>query len=203
MMSIAKIKQLRSERMKQIDFYRNEIEKIKNDNRLSNEYKRKAINEHENNLNAARQSYDEQINELIQKGKSELKRKISNAEFEGVSNENLMRKLLIENRNRDITARAMDQYRGRENELYKIVQSEVENLSPTAPGYINAYLRLIDDPILKSSVEQMEQEYKNNTMNVLQKEYTQELQQYVQQEQEYSEETGNEAFEQILTKYKN
>lgn len=202
-MSIAKIKQLRSERMKQIDFYRNEIEKIKNDNRLSNEYKRKAINEHENNLNAARQSYDEQINELIQKGKSELKRKISNAEFEGVSNENLMRKLLIENRNRDITARAMDQYRGRENELYKIVQSEVENLSPTAPGYINAYLRLIDDPILKSSVEQMEQEYKNNTMNVLQKEYTQELQQYVQQEQEYSEETGNEAFEQILTKYKN
>lgn len=202
-MSIAKIKQLRSERIKQIEFYRNEIEKIKNDNRLSNEYKRKAINEHENNLNAARQSYDEQINELIQKGKSELKRKISNAEFEGVSNENLMRKLLIENRNRDITARAMDQYRGRENELYKIVQSEVENLSPTAPGYINAYLRLIDDPILKSSVEQMEQEYKNNTMNVLQKEYTQELQQYVQQEQEYSEETGNEAFEQILTKYKN
>lgn len=201
-MTISKIKQLRADKTKQVEYYKAEIEKVKNDERLSSEYKAEMIRSHEDNLRAVEQGHDEQINELISRGKTEYTNKIRQAEFEGISSDNLLRKLLIENRNRDITQRALDQYRGKETELYQIVQNEIDNQSPTAQGYINAYMRMIDDPILRSSVAQMEEEYKQNTMNVKQREYAEQLQAYEEQEQEYKEDLNARAFENVVAKYK-
>ena len=197
-MSISKIKQLRKERKALIDKYTKELETIKNDERYAPDYKAEKIKEIEQNLSDVRNGYDREIRELIEKNKNELQAKINKAEFEGLTEKELMHQLLIDSRNKSIEERTLHEYKDNPDGLYTIIQREVENGSYTAQGYINAFMRLSDNFALKHNVKQLEEQHKANMMNDKQKAYLKELELYKQQEAEYQEEREDESFKQVL-----
>lgn len=200
-MSISRIKQLRKERKTLIDKYTKEIETIKNDERYAPDYKAEKIKEIEQKLSDVRNGYDREIRELIERNKNELQAKINKAEFEGLTEKELMQQLLIDSRNKSIEARALQEYKDNSDGLYTIIQKEVESGSYTAQGYINAFMQLSDNFALKHNVKQLEEQHKANMMNDKQKAYAKELELYEQQEAEYQEEHGDDSFKQILSKY--
>lgn len=197
-MSISKIKQLRKERKALIDKYTKELEKIKNDNRYAPDYKAEKIKDIEQNLSDVRNGYDREIRELIEKNKNELQAKINKAEFEGLTEKELLQQLLIESRNKSIEERLLHEYEDNPDGLYTIIQKEVENGSYTAQGYINAFMQLSDNFALKHNIKQLEEQHKANMMNDNQKAYAKELELYKQQEAEYQEEREGESFKQAL-----
>lgn len=200
-MSISKIEQLRKERKTLIDKYTNELEAIKNDKRYAQDYKAEKIKEIEQKLSDVRNGYDKEIRGLIEKNKNELRARIKKAEFEGLTEKELLQQLLIEIRNKSIEARALQEFKDNPDGLYSIIQREVESGSFTAQGYINAFMRLSDNFALKHNVKQLEEQHKANMMNDKQKAYLKELELYEQQEAEYQKELGDDAFKQILSKY--
>lgn len=200
-MSISRIKELRKERKTLIDKYTKELETIRNDDRYTPVYKAEKIKEIEQKLSDVRNGYDREIRELIEKNKNELQAKINKAEFEGLSEKELLQQLLIEIRNKSIESRALQEYKDNPDELFTIIQKEVENGSYTAQGYINAFMQLSDNFALKHNVKRLEEQHKANMMNDKQKAYLKELEMYEQQEAEYQEELGDDAFKQILSKY--
>lgn len=197
-MSILRIEQLRKERKTLIDKYTKELETIKNDERYAPDYKAEKIKEIEQKLSDVRNGYDREIRELIERNKNELQAKINKAEFEGLTEKELLQQLLIDNRNKDIEARALQEYKDNPDGLYTIIQKEVENGSYTAQGYINAFMQLSDNFVLKHNVKQLEEQHKANMMNDKQKAYAKELESYKQQEAEYQEERGDDSFKQVL-----
>lgn len=197
-MSISRIEQLRKERKTLIDKYTKELETIKNDERYAPDYKAEKIKEIEQKLSDVRNGHDREIRELIERKKNELQAKINKAEFEGLTEKELMQQLLIDNRNKDIEARALQEYKDNPDGLYTIIQKEVENGSYTAQGYINAFMQLSDNFVLKHNVKQLEEQHKANMMNDKQKAYAKELESYKQQEAEYQEERGDDSFKQAL-----
>lgn len=197
-MSILRIEQLRKERKTLIDKYTKELETIKNDERYAPDYKAEKIKEIEQKLSDVRNGHDREIRELIERKKNELQAKINKAEFEGLTEKELMQQLLIDNRNKDIEARALQEYKDNPDGLYTIIQKEVENGSYTAQGYINAFMQLSDNFVLKHNVKQLEEQHKANMMNDKQKAYAKELESYKQQEAEYQEERGDDSFKQVL-----
>lgn len=200
-MSISKIEQLRKERKTLIDKYTKELEAIRNDDRYAPHYKAEKIKEIEQKLSDVRNGYDREIRELIEKNKNELRARIKKAEFEGLTEKELLQQLLIEIRNKSIEARALHEYKNNTDELFTIIQKEVENGSHTAQGYINAFMQLSDNFALKHNVKRLEEQHKANMMNDKQKAYLKELELYEQQEAEYQKELGDDAFKQILSKY--
>lgn len=197
-MSILRIEQLRKERKTLIDKYTKELETIKNDERYAPDYKAEKIKEIEQKLSDVRNGHDREIRGLIERKKNELQAKINKAEFEGLTEKELMQQLLIDNRNKDIEARALQEYKDNPDGLYTIIQKEVENGSYTAQGYINAFMQLSDNFVLKHNVKQLEEQHKANMMNDKQKAYAKELESYKQQEAEYQEERGDDSFKQVL-----
>lgn len=197
-MSISRIEQLRKERKTLIDKYTEELETIKNDERYAPDYKAEKIKEIEQKLSDVRNGHDREIRGLIERKKNELQAKINKAEFEGLTEKELMQQLLIDNRNKDIEARALQEYKDNPDGLYTIIQKEVENGSYTAQGYINAFMQLSDNFVLKHNVKQLEEQHKANMMNDKQKAYAKELESYKQQEAEYQEERGDDSFKQVL-----
>lgn len=197
-MSISRIEQLRKERKTLIDKYTKELETIKNDERYAPDYKAEKIKEIEQKLSDVRNGHDREIRGLIERKKNELQAKINKAEFEGLTEKELMQQLLIDNRNKDIEARALQEYKDNPDGLYTIIQKEVENGSYTAQGYINAFMQLSDNFVLKHNVKQLEEQHKANMMNDKQKAYAKELESYKQQEAEYQEERGDDSFKQVL-----
>ena len=197
-MSISKIKQLRKERKALIDKYKKELETIRNDDRYAPDYKAEKIKEIERKLSDVRSGYDSEIRVLIEKNKRELQAKINKAGFEGLTEKELLQQLLIESRNKSIEERALHEYKDNPDELYTIIQREVESGSYTAQGYINAFMRLSDNFALKHNVKQLEEQHRANMMNEKQKAYLKELELYEQQEAEYQEEREGETVKQAL-----
>lgn len=197
-MSISKIKQLREERKALIDKYKKELETIRNDDRYAPDYKAEKIKEIERKLSDVRSGYDSEIRVLIEKNKRELQAKINKAEFEGLTEKELLQQLLIESRNKSIEERALQEFKDNPDGLYSIIQREVESGSFTAQGYINAFMQLSDNFALKHNVKQLEEQHKANMMNDEQKAYLKELELYEQQEAEYQEERADEAVKQAL-----
>lgn len=197
-MSISRIKELRKERKTLIDKYTKELETIKNDDRYAPDYKAEKIKEIEQKLSDVRNGYDREIRELIEKNKNELQAKINKAEFEGLTEKDLLQQLLIESRNKSIEERALQEFKDNPDGLYTIIQREVESGSYTAQGYINAFMRLSDNFALKHNVKQLEEQHKANMMNDEQKAYLKELELYKQQEAEYQEERVDETVKQAL-----
>lgn len=197
-MSISKIKQLREERKALIDKYKKELETIRNDDRYAPDYKAEKIKEIERKLSDVRSGYDSEIRVLIEKNKRELQAKINKAEFEGLTEKELLQQLLIESRNKSIEERALQEFKDNPDGLYSIIQREVESGSFTAQGYINAFMQLSDNFALKHNVKQLEEQHRANMMNEKQKAYLKELELYEQQEAEYQEEREGETVKQAL-----
>lgn len=197
-MSISKIKQLREERKALIDKYTKELETIRNDERYAPAYKSEKIKEIERKLSDVKTGYDTEIRELIETNKSELQAKINKAGFEGLTEKELLQQLLIEIRNKSIEERALQEFKDNPDGLYTIIQKEVDSGSYTAQGYINAFMQLSDNFVLKHNVKQLEEQHKANMMNDKQKAYAKELELYKQQEAEYQEEREGETVKQAL-----
>lgn len=193
-MSISEIKRLREERKQYIEKYTKELEAVKTDDRFSESYRQEKIKSISENLANIRASYDQQIKELIRQGKYEAMNKLHRAELDGLDEKELLKKMVIDNRNFQIEQRLVEQYKDDIDTLMEMAQKEVNARSPHAPAYLNALDRLNKNVFLKPQLEALKQDYRLNTMSSLQKRYHEELQAYEQQEQEFRQETEREHF---------
>lgn len=200
-MYISRIKDLRKNKTKMMEKYNAQIKQIENDDRYAPDYKQQQINEIKEKRDGEKQEYHGKITELLDKGKKEVQDKLSKAEFEGASEKSLMRKLIMEQRNASIERRLLHQYKDNIDGLYQKMVDEVQNKSLTAPGYINAYIQLESNPMKTMQVEELEREYQQNTLNAMQKDYQKDFESYEQQEAEYQQELGDDAFANIMNKY--
>src|SRR5690554_2105470 len=98
-MSISEIKRLREERKQYIERYTKELEAVKTDDRFSESYRQEKIKSISENLVNIRASYDQQIKELIHQGKYEAMNKLRKAELDGLDEKELLKKMVIDNRN--------------------------------------------------------------------------------------------------------
>ena len=201
-MSILKINELRKEKIDLIAKCRQAIEDIRNDERLSDSFRNEKLEKAKSDMESVRQGHDERISKLIDEGKKEARQKILGAEFTGLKTEDLLQMLLIDNRNKDVTSRAIVEYGSNPDLLLDKIKEEVENNSIYAKGYINAYYQISDDPVRLTSVKELEREHKNNNLNALQVDYGKVLQAYLEAEREYREDLSSEAFTQRIDKYK-
>ncbi|MDX8045442.1 hypothetical protein SH601_05510 [Gracilibacillus sp. S3-1-1] len=200
-MSISRIKDLRKSKLKVVEKYNAQIKQIENDDKYAPGYKQQQINEIKEKRDGEKQEHHTKITELLNKGKKEVQDKLSKAEFEGASEKSLMRKLIMEQRNASLERRLLHQYKDNAKGLYPKMKDEVENKSLNAPAYINAYIQLEANPMKAAQVEELEREYQQNTLNAMQKDYQKDLESYEQQEAEYQQELGDDAFANVMNKY--
>lgn len=194
-MSIAEIKKLREERKHFIEKYTKELESVRKDTRISESYREEKVLGLLNNLEDVKRGHDQRIRELIKKGKDESLRKIEMAEFEGLNEKQLLTKLIVENRNRDKAAVLEELYKGDINTLLSEATKAVSANSHDVPAYIQALQKLSkDEPMLRFDIDRIEQTYKQNNLNALQKDYYKDYEAYVSQEKEYTQEIAREQF---------
>ena len=194
-MSIAKIEQLRKERKHYMEKYTKELEAVKKDDRLSESYRKQKINEITENLNDVKFGYDRKIKELIKEGKDQSLKKADKAEFEGLNEKQLLTKLIMENRNRDKAAELVERYADDIDLLLDEARKALDKNSYEVPAYISALRKLSkSDPLRNFDIDQIEQAYKENNLNGIQKDYYKDYESYVAQEQAYNQETERERF---------
>lgn len=194
-MSIAEIKKLREERKHFIEKYTKELESVRKDTRISESYREEKVLGLLNNLEDVKRGHDQRIRELIKKGKDESLRKVEMAEFEGLNEKQLLTKLIVENRNRDKAAVLEELYKGDINTLLSEATKALNVNSQDVPAYVQALQRLSkNEPIYYFDIDRIEQTYKQNNLNALQKDYYKDYEAYVSQEKEYTQEIAQEQF---------
>lgn len=200
-MALAKIKQLRNERLSKINSLKQQKEKIKADQTLADTYKSEMQTKLDADIKATNQEYEPQINELIQQREMELRTGFNSAEYQGMDDKQAMVELLKEMRNQRLTDSLIRQYEGKDmaslrNDLSKQVNDLIQVNSPETGAYINAMKSLG-----AVGFEDLERQYKENNMNDLQKAYQSDLNLIEEQKQEFHTEVNGDPFENILAKY--
>lgn len=194
-MSIQKIKQLREERKHFMEKYTAELESVKKDDRISESYREQKIEEITANLNDVKHGHDQKIKELIQAGKNESLTKAEKAEFEALNEKELLTKLILENRNRDKAAALEKRYADDVDSLLAEARKALAKNAPDVPAYAQALRNLSQgNPMRHIDIDQIEQAYKTNNLNPLQKDYYRDYEAYAAQEQAYNQETERERF---------
>lgn len=194
-MSITEIKKLREERKHFIEKYTKDLESVRRDTRISESYREEKVLGLLNNLDDVKRGHDQRIRELIKKGKEESLRKVEMAEFEGLNEKQLLTKLIVENRNRDKAAVLEELYKGDINTLLSEATKALNVNSQDVPAYVQALQRLSkNEPIYYFDIDRIEQTYKQNNLNALQKDYYKDYEAYVSQEKEYTQEIAQEQF---------
>lgn len=194
-MSIQKIEQLREERKRFMEKYTTELESVKKDDRISESYREQKIEEITANLNDVKHGHDQKIKELIQAGKNESLTKAEKAEFEALNEKELLTKLILENRNRDKAAALEKRYADDVDSLLAEARKALAKNAPDVPAYAQALRNLSQgDPMRHIDIDRIEQTYKTNNLNPLQKDYYRDYEAYAAQEQAYNQETERERF---------
>lgn len=194
-MSIQKIEQLREERKRFMEKYTAELESVKKDDRISESYRKQKIEEITANLNDVKYAHDQKIKELIQAGKNESLTKAEKAEFEVLNEKELLTKLILENRNRDKAEALEKRYAEDVDSLLAEARKALDNNAQDVPAYVQALRNLSQgDPMRHIDIDQIEQAYKTNNLNPLQKDYYRDYEAYAAQEQAYNQETERERF---------
>lgn len=194
-MSIQKIEQLREERKRFMEKYQKELESVKKDDRISESYREQKIEEITANLNDVKHGHDQKIKELIQTGKNESLTKAEKAEFEALNEKELLTKLILENRNRDKAAALEKRYADDVDSLLSEARKALAKNAPDVPAYAQALRNLSQgDPMRHIDIDRIEQTYKTNNLNPLQKDYYRDYEAYAAQEQAYNQETERERF---------
>lgn len=200
-MSLQKIKQLRSERISAITTLEQKAERLDNDTTLTNNYKREENARIKEEIQLVKNEYDTPINELIESGKKEAISNFNNAEYSGIKDEDAPIEVLKELRNQKQTSLLVKKHGGKSPantraELHAKANDLVSSNSPEAPAYIDAMKEL---GIV--GIENLEQEYKDQNLNGLQKQYKDEITSYEQQGTEFNHEVNGDPFARILEKY--
>jgi len=174
-MSLAKIKQLRSERSSKLGELEQQRQKLANDRTLSNIYKVEKDNEVKIKIQAVKTEYDSQISELIDQTENKLLQGFHNAEYEGLKGEQATIELLKEMRNQKKTDQLVELYRGKDETQFRdFLHGEAERLigvnSPEAKAYLDA-MKLLG----VSDIDGLENKYKQQNQNDLQKSYQDDL----------------------------
>lgn len=193
-MSIQKIKQLREERKHFMEKYTAELESVKKDDRISESYRKQKIEEITANLNDVKHGHDQKIKELIQAGKNESLTKAEKAEFEALNEKELLTKLILENRNRDKAAALVERYADDPDTLLSEAQKALNKNALDVPAYVQALRMSQGNPMRHIDIDRIEQTYKTNNLNPLQKDYYRDYEAYAAQEQAYNQETERERF---------
>lgn len=194
-MSIQKIEQLREERKRFMEKYTAELESVKKDDRISESYRKQKIEEITANLNDVKHGHDQKIKELIQAGKNESLTKAEKAEFEVLNEKELLTKLILENRNRDKAEALEKRYAEDVDSLLAEARKALAKNAPDVPAYVQALRNLSQgNPMRHIDIDQIEQAYKTNNLNPLQKDYYRDYEAYAAQEQAYNQETERERF---------
>lgn len=200
-MSISKIEQLRKERLDKINALKQQQEKIKADETLNAKYKSDMKMELDAQIKAVKQEYEPQINELIEQRETELRKGFNHAEYSGMDDKQVTIELLKEMRNQRLTDNLIKQYQGKNvtslrNELSNQLKDLVRVNSPEAMAYINAMKSLG-----AVGFDELEQQYKENNMNDLQKAYKSDLNLIEQQKEQFNTEVNGDPFANKLAKY--
>lgn len=200
-MSISKIKGLRNERKNKVESLKKKIESLQNNDMYSDQYKLEQKNKIESELNDVKGKYDAEIMNMIDEKEGELLKGYHQAEYSGLSEEQTMTELLKEMRNQQQAQHLIKNYEGADgstlrNELLGKAQKMIEENSPHAMAYINAAKSLG-----VVGVDQLEQEYKNNNLNDLQKAYKSDLDALREQREEFKLESEGDPFERALARY--
>lgn len=201
-MSMSRIKQLRKERINKINTLKQQQEKIDNNDMYSHQHKSNTLNQTNINIEAIENEYVPQINQLLEERKTELLKGFNNAEYAGMDDKRATTELLKEIRNQRETDNLIRQYEGKDlssfrSELYTKTKELVRTNSPTTTAYINAMKSLG-----AVGYDELEQEYKANNMNDLQRAYKSDLTALEEQEQEFHVEVNGDPFANIMEKYK-
>lgn len=201
-MTVNKIKNLREKRNNALNEYSKKVENIRMDSRLSESYINEKLKElrksHENEM----QQLTNEIEKLIQEGKDAYHKKMVNAEFNGLDEKDLLKTLIIENRNRDLARNIVAKYKGKESELLEVARKHVKENTIQAPAYINALTELSNNNVtIQMTIDNITKEYELNNLNSLQKDYLKLYNEVLEQEKLYREDRGNEAFKANLLKY--
>ena len=201
-MTVNKIKNLREKRNNALNEYSKKVENIRMDSRLSESYINEKLKElresHENEM----QQLTNEIEKLIQEGKDAYHKKMVNAEFNDLDEKDLLKTLIIENRNRDLARNIVAKYKGKESELLEVARKHVKENTIQAPAYINALTELSNNDItIQMTIDNITKEYELNNLNSLQKDYLKLYNEVLEQEKLCREDRGNEAFKAKLLKY--
>lgn len=200
-MPLAKIKRLRQERINKINALKEGQKKIDSSDMYSNQHKSNTQTETNKAIKAIEKEYGPQINELIDQRETELLKGFNNAEYSGMDDKQATIALLKEMRNQKQTDNLIKQYEGKNHatlrsELGTKTKELVKVNSPETTAYINAMKSLgaigFDD---------LEQEYKANNMNDLQKAYQSDLNIIEEQKQEFATEVSGDPFANAMEKY--
>lgn len=179
-MSIERIEQLRKERKGQVKAIKSKINKIKDDEKYSPEYKMQQEAELKRELESVRQNYDSQITELINNSINESERNFYNAEFDGMKEVESTQALIKEMRDQEeaelIAKRFKDNHKGLYDESEKLVSVN----SPKAIAHIKALKKLG-----AIGAESLEKQYKEQNLNDKQKMYKEELDKLEEQRKLY------------------
>lgn len=180
-MSATQIESLRKDRTKKITGLRAELDKIKKEDMYSPEYKQQKTREVNQEIESLQAEYDQQITSLISETRNKTLKSFDEAEFAGMQQGDEVKALIKEMRNKDLADDLVNTHRSSDGEM---LRSEAERLVKSglssAPAYIKAMKQLNI-----SGADSLGQEYKNQTMNSLQKGYKSQLDEIEQQEKAY------------------
>src|SRR5690625_660514 len=200
-MRLNKIKQLREERINKIKALEQDQEKINKSEVYSNQHKSNTQTESNNTIKAIENEYGSKINELTEQRETELIQGFNNAEYSAMDDKQATLELLKEMRNQRQTDNLIKQHEGKNhanlrNELYTKAKELVKFNSPEAMAYINAMKSLG-----AVGSDDLEQEYKANNMNDLQKAYQSDLKALNDHKAEFHTEVNGDPFDNIMSKY--
>lgn len=200
-MSIEQIERMRKARKETVEELESKIERIKNDETLAFKYKDEQILEINKQLQTEREERSKDIYNAIEEGRAAAQRKLNNAEYEGLkTTEELLKRLLIEQRNSQIKERTIGLYGNDEEKMYELAKDKIDSNSPNAQGYVDAFVETFGKTSsFKSStlLEEVEQANYNTT----QKMYLKELNDYNKQKELYQDDTRDEIFQGVIDKY--
>lgn len=202
MLTSLKIKELREKRLEFLEGYEKKLAEIEKDPKISEQYRQEQMTNLKSELHQKKVDYENRIEELIESGKQEQLEQMQEAEFNGMNEKELLKIMIIESRHKDLTNALMHRYKNDVSQLTSETRVKVQKNETEAPAYINALKQLADHPTVYFTVDELEQTYKHNNLNKKQKEHLKLYNEIIEQEEAYKEDKANEAFRNILHKYK-
>lgn len=194
-MSIQKIEQLREERKKFMAKYQADLKRVKDDNRISESYRKEQMDQIKANLNEVKFGHEKKIRELIEEGKNESLKKVEQAELEPLSEKELLAKLIIDNRNRDKAARLAEEHADNPEPLLSEARKALSRNSPETPAYVEAIREVCkNDPLRGIQAKEIDEEYQFANLNSAQRDHYRSYEAYTSQERLYRQETAEEKF---------
>lgn len=163
-MTIEQIRQLRKERKNQVESLKSQINSLDHDDRYSPAYKMEQKSELTNRLTEIRQRFDNQIDEIITNLRNDLVSRFDQAEYKELKPEEAIKELLLELKSQEEASYLAKVYQDKHEALLFETEKLVNVNSPKALAYIKAMKKLG-----AVGATGLEQQYKKQNLNSLQK----------------------------------